>query len=40
MVMIEEGHTGPDIWPKSLNQNTDIEDIILTIWSKKTIKQK
>lgn len=29
-----------NIWPKTFNQNNITKDIILTIWSKETIKQK
>ena len=39
MVITGEGHSGPDIWPKTLNQVTITKDIILIIWYKKAIKQ-
>ena len=40
MIITGKEHSGPDIWPKTPNQGTGIEDIILTIWSKKAIKWK
>ncbi len=37
-MMIGEGHSGPDIWPKTPNQSTGTKEIIFTTWYKKTIK--
>ena len=39
MVITGEVHSGPDICPKTCNQSTSTEDMILTIWYKKAMKQ-
>ncbi len=39
MVMTGEGYLGPDIWPETPNQGTDIEEISLTKWYKEAMKQ-
>ena len=38
MVITGEGRLGPDIWPETLNQNTDSEDMILMTWYNEDIK--
>ena len=39
MVIISKKRSGPDIWPEISNKATNTEDIILTIWYKKAMKQ-
>ena len=39
MVIIGKGHSGLDIWPRTLNLDIGIEDIILRTLYKKAIKQ-
>lgn len=39
MIITGKKHSSLDIWPEILNQDTDIEEIILTTWYKKTMKQ-
>ncbi len=39
MVMTSEGRSGPDIRPKTPNQGTSTEGMILTTWYKETIKR-
>ncbi len=39
MVMTGEGRLGPDIWPKTPNQGTGTEEMILTIWYKEAMKR-
>ncbi len=39
MVMTGEGRSGPDIWPKTPNQGTGTEEMILTTWYKEVMKQ-
>lgn len=40
MVIIGKGDSGPELWPETPNENIDIEDMILTIWSKETMKRR
>lgn len=37
--MTSKGHSGPNIWPETLNQNTGTEETIFTTWYKKVMKQ-
>ena len=38
MIYIGKKHSSLDSWPKTLNQNISIEDMILIIWYKEAIK--
>lgn len=40
MVITGKKRSGPDIWLETLNQDTNSEDMILTTWYNKAIKQK
>ena len=39
MVMTGKGRFSPNIWPKTPNQGTGTEEIILTIWYKEAMKK-
>lgn len=40
MLITDKGHSGPDIWLKTLNKGTNTKDMILKTWFKKGVKRK